>query len=84
LEAFSHHDACIAPKVAEFLRCHQAEIYETWSFFSAALLGHRFAAMKFETDSLAHLNPFNLLARGLPTPRKMVSVEAQLDDKCAN
>jgi CDP-diacylglycerol pyrophosphatase len=112
------HVACIAPKVAEFLRRHQAEIHEAWSFLSAALLGHRFAAMKVETDSLAHVNPFNLLARGLPsgklsmgsqtlavigatfgdgrtgfyllandsgaTPRKIVSAEALLDDKCAN
>jgi CDP-diacylglycerol pyrophosphatase len=30
------HVACIAPKVAEFLRRHQAEIHEAWSFLSAA------------------------------------------------
>jgi CDP-diacylglycerol pyrophosphatase len=74
--------------------------------------------MKVETDSLAHVNPFKLLARGLPSgklsmgsqtlavigatfgdggtdfyllanepgasPRKIVSAEAVLDDKCAN
>ncbi len=112
------HVACIAPKVAEFLRRHQAEIHDAWSFLSAALLGHRFAAMKVETDSLAHVDPFKLLARGLPSgkfsvgsqtlavigatfgggrigfyllanefgesPRKIVSAEALLDDKCAN
>jgi hypothetical protein len=60
------HVACIAPAVAEFLRRHQAEIHESWSFFTSALLGHRFAAMKVETDSLAHVDPFKLLARGLP------------------
>jgi len=27
------------PRVAEFLRRHQAEIHETWSFLSSALLG---------------------------------------------
>jgi CDP-diacylglycerol pyrophosphatase len=48
------------------LRRHQAEIHESWSFFTSALLGHRFAAMKVETDSLAHVDPFKLLARGLP------------------
>ena len=112
------HVACIAPKVAEFLRRHRAEIHEAWSFLSAALLGHRFAAMKVETDSLAHVDPFKLLARGVPSgkfsmgsqtlaaigatfsggrtgfyllanesgesPRKIVSAEALLDDKCAN
>ena len=112
------HVACIAPKVAEFLRRHQAEIHEAWSFLSSALVGHRFAAMKVETDSLAHVDPFKLLARGLPSgkfsmgsqtlavigatfgggrigfyllanesgasPRKIVSAEALLDDKCAN
>jgi CDP-diacylglycerol pyrophosphatase len=109
------HVACIAPKVAEFLRRHQAEIHEAWSFLSSGLLVHRFAAMKVETDSLAHVDPFN---RGLPpakfsvgnqtlavigatfgggrtgfyllanesgeSPRKIVSAEALLDDKCAN
>jgi len=61
------HVACVAPAVADFLRRHQAEIYETWSFLSPALRGHRFAAMKVETDSLAHVDPFKLLARGLPS-----------------
>jgi CDP-diacylglycerol pyrophosphatase len=112
------HVACIAPKVAEFLRRHQADMHEAWSFLSSALLGHRFAAMKVETNSLAHVDPFKLLARGLPSgrssmgsptlavigatfgggrtgfyllanesgasPRKIVSAEALLDDKCAN
>jgi CDP-diacylglycerol pyrophosphatase len=74
--------------------------------------------MKVETDSLAHVDPFKLLAHGLPSakfsmgsqtlavigatfsggrigfyllanesgalPRKIVSAEALLDDKCAN
>ena len=61
------HVACIAPAVADFLRRHQAEIHETWSFLRPALHGHRFAAMKVETDSLAHVDPFKLLARGLPS-----------------
>jgi CDP-diacylglycerol pyrophosphatase len=112
------HVACIAPKVAEFLRRHQAEIHEAWSFLSSGLLGHRFTAMKVETDSLAHVDPFKLLTHGLPSgkfsmgsqtlavigatfsggrigfyllanesgvsPRKIVSAEALLDDKCAN
>jgi CDP-diacylglycerol pyrophosphatase len=33
---------------------------------SASLLGRRFAAMKVETDSSAHVDPFKLLNRGLP------------------
>jgi CDP-diacylglycerol pyrophosphatase len=112
------HVACIAPKVAEFLRRHQAEIHEAWSFLTSGLLGPRFAAMKVETDTLAHVDPFKLLARSLPSgkfsmgnqtlavigatfsdgrigfyllanesgasPRKIVSAEAPLDDKCAN
>ncbi|MDQ6703727.1 MAG: CDP-diacylglycerol diphosphatase [Pseudomonadota bacterium] len=61
------HVGCIAPAVADFLRRHQAEIHGAWSFLSPALLGHRFAAMKVETDSLARVDPFKLLARGLPS-----------------
>ena len=87
-------------------------------FLARAFSGTRFAAMKVETDSLAHVDPFKLLARGLPSgkfsmgsqtlavigatfgdgrtgfyllanesgaaPRKIVSAEALLDDKCAN
>jgi len=36
---------------------------------SSGLLGHRFAAMKVETDSLAHVDPFKLLARGFPSSK---------------
>ena len=61
------HVACIAPAVANVLRRHQAKIHEAWSFLSSALLGHRFVAMKIETDSLAHVDPFKLLASGLPS-----------------
>ncbi|MGH6794221.1 MAG: CDP-diacylglycerol diphosphatase [Methylocella sp.] len=61
------HVACVAPAVADFLRRHQAEIHQTWSVLRPALLGHRFMAMQVETDSLVHVHPFNLLARGLPS-----------------
>jgi CDP-diacylglycerol pyrophosphatase len=61
------HVACVAPAVVDFLRRHQAEIHGTWSFLRPELLGHRFAALKIETDSLAQVNPFTLLARGLPS-----------------
>jgi CDP-diacylglycerol pyrophosphatase len=61
------HVACVAPAVANFLRRHQAEIHGAWSFLSSLLLGHRFAAMKVETDGLANVDPFKLLAHGLPS-----------------
>ena len=61
------HVACVAPAVAGFLRRHQAEIHGTWSPLSSALFGHRLAAMKVETDSFGNVDPFKLLARGLPS-----------------
>ena len=61
------HVACVAPAVAGFLRRHQAEIHGTWSPLRSAPFGHRLAAMKVETDSLANVDPFKLLARGLPS-----------------
>lgn len=61
------HVGCIVPAVANFLRRHQAEIHGAWSVLRPALLGHRFVAMKVETKSLAHVDPFKLLARGLPS-----------------
>ncbi len=63
------HVACVAPAVADFLRRHQAEIHGAWSFLGSALLGHRIAAMKVEADSLAHVEPFKVLARGFPSGR---------------
>ncbi|QBR72453.1 CDP-diacylglycerol pyrophosphatase [Beijerinckiaceae bacterium] len=61
------HVACIAPPVANFLRRHQAEIHGAWSSLRSGLLGHRFVAMKVETDSLDQVDPFKLLAHGLPS-----------------
>jgi CDP-diacylglycerol pyrophosphatase len=58
------HVACIAPVVADFLRRCQSEIYAAWSPLRAKLAGHRFLAMKLETESLAELDPFKLLRRG--------------------
>jgi CDP-diacylglycerol pyrophosphatase len=60
------HVACVAPAVAAFLR-RQAEIHGAWSSLRSPLIGHRFSAMKVETDDLAHVDLFKLLARGLPS-----------------
>ena len=61
------HVTCVAPLVADFLRRHQEEIRRAWSFLRVPLLGHRFAVMKVETDGLANVDPFKLLARDLPS-----------------
>jgi CDP-diacylglycerol pyrophosphatase len=61
------HVSCIAPAVADFLRRHQGEIRGAWSALRAKLAGHKFSAMKVETESLAQVDPFKLLLRGLPS-----------------
>jgi CDP-diacylglycerol pyrophosphatase len=61
------HVSCIAPAVADFVRRHQAEIHGDWTLVRAKLAGHRFMAMKIETESLAQVDPFKLLAHGLPS-----------------
>jgi CDP-diacylglycerol pyrophosphatase len=53
--------------VADFLRRHQAEIHGAWSPLRAKLGGHKLSAMKVETESLAQVDPFKLLMRGLPS-----------------
>src|SRR5207302_1863409 len=63
------HVSCIAPVVADYLRRHQAEIYGAWSPLRARLASHKFTAMKVETESLAQVDPFKLLARGPPSGR---------------
>jgi CDP-diacylglycerol pyrophosphatase len=70
------HVACIAPVVADFLRRHQAEIDGAWSPLRAKLAGHRFVAMKVETDSLGEVDPFRLLARGLPSNKLSLGHQA--------
>src|SRR5262249_12938398 len=57
---------CVAPGVADFLRRHQGEIRGAWSPMRARLAGHRFLAMKIDTESLAQVDPFKLLARHAP------------------
>ena len=63
------HVSCIAPVIADFLRRHQAEIHGAWSPLRAKLAGHKFSAMKVETESLAQVDPFKLLMRGLPSSK---------------
>src|SRR5262249_45917947 len=60
------HVSCVAPGVADFLRRHQGEIRGAWSPMRARLAGHRFLAMKIDTESLAQVDPFKLLARHAP------------------
>jgi CDP-diacylglycerol pyrophosphatase len=64
------HVSCITPAVADYFRRHQAEIREDWSPLRAKLAGHRFIAMKIEAESLAHVDPFKLLGRGLPSNKR--------------
>jgi CDP-diacylglycerol pyrophosphatase len=63
------HVSCFAPAVADFLRRRQSEIYGAWSPLRAKLAGHRFLAMKVETESLAQVDLFKLLTRGFPSNR---------------
>jgi CDP-diacylglycerol pyrophosphatase len=70
--------SCIAPVVADFLRRHQAEIHGAWSPLRAKLDGHKFLAMKVETESLAYMDSFKLLVRGLPSGR--ISLRTQTLD----
>lgn len=61
------HVTCVAPVVANFLRRHQEEIRGVWSFLRLPLLGHRFVAMKVESNDLTNVDPFKFLAHGLPS-----------------
>src|SRR5262245_20285284 len=61
------HVACVAPVVADFLRRRQSEIHGAWFPLRAKLAGHRFLALKVETESLAEIDPFKLLTHGIPS-----------------
>lgn len=60
------HVDCIRSDVHEALTQHAAEIGPAWAPFPVPLAGHLFSAIALKGDDLDAVNPFTLLADGLP------------------
>jgi CDP-diacylglycerol pyrophosphatase len=63
------HIDCIRPDVRAALRQMQEAIGDRWAPLGVPLAGHPYAAMKVEGNALDRVNPFQLLADGLPGAR---------------
>jgi CDP-diacylglycerol pyrophosphatase len=60
------HVDCIRTDVRAVLRAHQEAIEAVWADFPARLAGRHYRAMRIPSASLGGVNPFKLLAEGIP------------------
>jgi CDP-diacylglycerol pyrophosphatase len=64
------HVDCLRREVREMLRAHEGEIGRGWSTPSFPLDGHFYRAMRLDGDALGDVDPFRLLAEGVPGARE--------------
>jgi len=64
------HIDCVRADVRDALRAHDADIHDTWGPLDVPLVGHRYSAVRVESDDLDQTDPFKLLAAGLPGARE--------------
>jgi len=63
------HIDCMRLDVVAALRDHASAIGTQWSKFPVPLAGHHYMAMRLEQSDLGRINPFDLLADGIPSAR---------------
>jgi CDP-diacylglycerol pyrophosphatase len=63
------HVDCVDPNVIGALRANKNAITAGWAAFPVQLAGHAYVAMRIEAPDLANVNPFRLLADGIPAAR---------------
>jgi CDP-diacylglycerol diphosphatase len=68
----SIHLACIRPEVVETLRNRESAIIDDWIPLPVPLSGHNYFIRRVATEELGNVNPFRLLADGLPTAREQM------------
>lgn len=59
------HIDCLFAEVRDALRQHERDIGASWSETPLVLRGHPYRAMRVQSDELADIEPFRLLAAGL-------------------
>jgi CDP-diacylglycerol pyrophosphatase len=63
------HVDCVNADVIGALHANQDAITASWAAFPVRLAGHPYVAMRIEATDLASVNPFRLLADGIPAAR---------------
>lgn len=63
------HVDCVRADVRTALRDHAADVGTSWAPFPVPLAGHRYDAVAVDGEDLARVNPFVLLADGVPGAR---------------
>jgi CDP-diacylglycerol pyrophosphatase len=63
------HVDCMRIDVTTALREHAGAVGKSWSKFPVPLSGHDYMAMRIEQPELGSINPFDLLANGVPGAR---------------
>jgi CDP-diacylglycerol pyrophosphatase len=64
------HVGCLRPEVRDALRRHAAGIGPTWTLLSEPLAGHVYRVMRIVRSNQPGVNPFRLVADGLPGARE--------------
>ncbi len=63
------HIDCVRLDVRAALHEHAAAIGKSWALFPAKLVGHDYQAIRIDQPDLSHVNPFVMLADGIPGAR---------------
>jgi len=64
------HVDCIRLDVLDALARHAGDVGPSWAPFPVPLAGHRYSAMSVDGENLDAVNPFQLLADGIPGARE--------------
>jgi CDP-diacylglycerol pyrophosphatase len=60
------HVDCVRPDVREYVVFHSGELPPRFTDWTVHFDGHRYWAMRLDIDDLRDVDPFTLLARGIP------------------
>jgi CDP-diacylglycerol pyrophosphatase len=64
------HIDCVQPDLRRYLLRRAARIRERWADLGEAYNGHRYLAMRLDSRDLVGVEPFKLLAGGIPAARQ--------------
>jgi CDP-diacylglycerol pyrophosphatase len=63
------HIDCVQPDLRRYLIRRSARLRERWADLGEAYHGHRYLAMRLDSPDLSGIEPFKLLAGGIPAAR---------------
>jgi CDP-diacylglycerol pyrophosphatase len=69
------HIDCVRPDVAAQIGAHVTDISHKWTELPVDLMGQRYLALQVQSSDLDGMNPFQMLAAGMPEARADMSHE---------